>query len=196
MVDILAGGAARVIEPGETLLMIPDEFERRIAVIDPDRRWGADALLTRRNASPQDAPEHAVTRDSPEKLPAPAGPNVAGPPAAGSDGRHSALGPATVVDADDRVLAAVLVERDDAAGALRFVSVVTGRSSLFAYYFGRAGRRVDLRMGEVRTTGSLRTRWTPEGRVWWVESACPALPAEERPDQTRGVPSPTQRNSL
>src|SRR5690348_12684672 len=40
---------------------------------------------------------------------------------------------------------------------------------LLDYYFGRAGRRLMLDLGDRMIDGWLETRWDGGGRTWWVE---------------------------
>jgi hypothetical protein len=46
---------------------------------------------------------------------------------------------------------------------------VAAPERMIAYYFGKAGRRLMLDLGDRVVSGSLETCWNGDSRNWWVE---------------------------
>jgi hypothetical protein len=49
------------------------------------------------------------------------------------------------------------------------IADVAAPDVLLDFYFGRAGRRVTLRLIDGQVEGRIETRWETTGRRWWLE---------------------------
>jgi len=68
--------------------------------------------------------------------------------------------------------------RDQTALILRHVA---RNGALLLYYFCQGGREVEIRAGNIGSSGWLHTQWGREGRHWEVRFACPVQRPSDRP---------------
>jgi hypothetical protein len=78
----------------------------------------------------------------------------------------------TVVDSRGELLAQAGAYCDCEPRVLVFSSV-SGVARLLGYYF-KGGREVQVYRGLFKLDGRLGTRWSEDGRVWWVRLEAPA----------------------
>jgi hypothetical protein len=73
----------------------------------------------------------------------------------------------SVLDVDGRTLGEADVLGPPFDGSLT-LGEVAAPERLLAYYFGKAGRRLMLDLGDRMVSGWLETCWDGDRRSWWV----------------------------
>lgn len=75
---------------------------------------------------------------------------------------------ARLLDEDGQLLGEVELVSPAGTGGL-LLGEVAAPAILLGYYFGKAGRRLMLDLGDRVIDGWLETRWQDGKRTWWVE---------------------------
>lgn len=88
---------------------------------------------------------------------------------------------ASIIDDRGRYLADVSFAPTEDDSRLHVERIMQGKGTLLAYYFGRAGRLVQVVIPGMELAGRLSTRWCDGKRRWTVQIAGSAIPAEAAP---------------